>query len=182
MNITEQDCINGREAVRRDGEIVKLTDWTSGSHYPVRASDGCMRRNGGLRFHGQENPGDLLCWRDELVLEAGDFTVTDVQRALDTNADGLFEGFEWGCSPQGGGYWSTLATALQRGEPLPDDARDILLASIAVANREADAKPAETPEPVKKPLVQVVVSVPLSRVAELYRFAAGLREEGTTNE
>ena len=168
MNITEQDCINGREAVRRDGEIVSLANWTGTEEYPVLSSGGLMRRKDGLFSRGEENPEDLLCWRDELVHEAGDFTVTDVQRALDTNGDGLFEGFVWEASPQGDGYWSTLATALYRGEPLPDDARDILLASIAVAKREAETKPAETP------LVQIVVSVPLDRVADLHGFAAGL--------
>jgi len=140
MNITKQDCINGREAVQRDGEIVKLVEWAGPETYPVWASDGCMRRKDGLCLRGEETPKDLLCWRDELVHEAEDFTVENVQRALHGFAAGLFEGFVWEASPQGDGYWVNLYNAMYSGEPLPDEARDILLASIAVAKREAEAK------------------------------------------
>ena len=180
MNITKQDCIDGREAVRRDGVIVKLTSWAGFKKYPARASDGRVRRKGGLRFHGQENPKDLLCWREDLVHEVPGFTVAHAQKALGGKFYGLTSGFVWEASPQGDGYWVNLYNAMYRGEPLPDDARDILIASIAVAKREAETKPAETPEttePTKQPLVQIVVSVPLDRVAELHEFAAGLCEE-----
>ena len=174
MNITEQDCIDGREAVRRDGEIVKLKDWADPEEYPVWASDGRMRRKDGLIIHWEKNQADLLCWREDLVHEVRGFTVEDAQKALGGKFYGLSSGFVWEASPQGVGYWVNLYNALRRGEPLPDDARDILLASIAVAKREAETKPAETPEPVKQPLVQMMVMVPPNRVGEMYEFAAGL--------
>ena len=180
MNITEQDCINGREAVRRDGEIVSLANWTGTEEYPVLSSGGLMRRKDGLFSRGEENPEDLLCWRDELVHEVPGFTVEDAQKALDGNYDGLEHGFLWGASPQRAVYWERVYDVLYSGKPLPDKARDILLASIAVAKREAAANLAKTPEttePVKQPLVQMMVMVPLNRVGEMYMFAAGLREE-----
>lgn len=178
MNITGQDCINGRKAVRRDGEIVKLTEWAGTEEYPVWASDGRMRRGDGLFISWEKNQADLLCWREDLVHEVRRFTVENAQKALDGNYSGLLDGFEWAVSPQRVGYWEDVYDALGRGEPLPDEARDILLASIAVAKREAEVKPAETPEPAETPLVQIVVSVPLDRVAEMYEIAAGLCEEG----
>ena len=175
MNITEQDCTNGREAVRRDGVIVKLTGWKRDTRWPVVASDGNTRSPEGFwRKKAVKSTTDLLCWREDLVHEVPGFTVAHAQKALGGKFYGLSSGFVWEASPQGVGYWVNLYNALRRGEPLPDDARDILLASIAVAKREAETKPAETPE---TPLVPVVVSVPLDRVAELYMFAAGLREE-----
>jgi len=177
MNITKQDCIDGREAVRRDGEIMKLTKWKSGSPWPVMTGDGSRRADGHF-FHEDENPEDMLCWREDLVHKMPGFTVEDAQQARDGNYGGLLYGFLWAASPQRLVYWDRVYGALDRGKPRPNEARDILLASIAVAKREAGPKPAETPEPVKQPLVQIVVSVPLDRVAEMYEIAAGLCEEG----
>ena len=181
MNITKQDCIDGREAVQRDGKIVKLTGWKRDTRWPVVASDGNTRSPEGFwRRKDVKSTTDLLCWRDELVHEVPGFTVEDAQKALDGNYDGLEHGFLWGASPQRAVYWERVYDVLYSGKPLPDKARDILLASIAVAKREAAANLAKTPEttePVKQPLVQMMVMVPLNRVGEMYMFAAGLREE-----
>ena len=174
MNITEQDCRNGREAVRRDGVFVKLRDWVSDSPWSVWGDDISSRRPDGLASPGSENPADLLCWREDLVHEVPDFTVAHAQKALRGDCKGVLYGVEWEASPQGVGYWSSVYNAMCGGEPLPDEARDILIASIAVAKREAETKPAETPEPVKQPLVQMMVMVPPNRVGEMYEFAAGL--------
>ena len=175
MNITEQDCINGREAVRRDGKIVKLTGWKRDRRCSVMASDGDTRSPEGFWWKkAVKGTTDLLCWREDLVHDVPDFTVAHAQKALRGDCKGVLYGVEWEASPQGVGYWSSVYNAMCGGEPLPDEARDILIASIAVAKREAETKPAETPEPVKQPLVQMMVMVPPNRVGEMYEFAAGL--------
>ena len=107
MNITEQDCIDGREAVRRDGEIMKLTKWKSGSPWPVMTGDGSRRADGHF-FHEDETRKTCSAGAKTSCMKMPGFTVEDAQKALDGNYGGLLDGFEWAASPQRLVYWDRV--------------------------------------------------------------------------